>query len=394
MTRSTIFPQRRPARVSVVWLVLLVALGSRSASGTETSSSAEIEKDGIYARVAGPLDLYNNQSNEVIQSFSLKGVYQGQYWGVNAREGNASGWENRRIYLGAGAEFFHQLNVQVRVKIGETFDPVYDGLHTAFLKWTPSQSVSLSLGRLSYFSFAGPEQSESSTRISTFERGLVVNQVMPQEIVGALLQGKQGRFSGHAGIVSGSTTKTFTDFAGGFGVLAGVSYDLPLFYERGSLNLEYVFNNGNSANNALKPYGNVVSLWYEGQAGPFGAGLQLVGADGLDDRPAVFGLTAMTTWLFARDVLRKGDAFQAVLRYQFDASNGDDGLQVQQRYEQEVVPNGSGDRYNAVYAGINYLIYSNRLKLMNGVEYSEMDSAHDRTVFSGWTFLTGVRLYF
>ncbi len=144
----------------------------------------------------------------------------------------------------------------------------------------------------------------------------------------------------------------------------------------------------------MKPHGNVVSLWYEGQAGPFGAGLELIGADGLDDRPAVFGLTAMTTWLFARDVLRKGDAFQAVLRYQFDASNGDNGLQVQQRYEQEVVPDGRGDRYNAVYAGIDYLIYGNHLKLMNGVEYSEMDSAHDRTVFSGWPFLTGVRLYF
>jgi phosphate-selective porin OprO and OprP len=213
--------------------------------------------------------------------------------------------------------------------------------------------------------------------------------------VGALLQGKQGRFSGHAGIVSGSTTETFTDFAGGFGVLAGVNYDLPLFYERGSLHLDYVFNNGNPSNNALKPYGNVISLWHEGQAGPFGAGLQLIGADGLDGRPTVFGLTALITWMFARDVLRTGDAFQAVLRYQFDISNGDNGLKVQQRYEQKVVPGGTGDHYHAVYAGINYLIYGHRLKLMNGVEYAVLrESAQNQDVFSGWTFLTGVRLYF
>jgi len=384
-----------PARVAVVGLVLLVALGGVSASGTEASSSAEIEKEGLYPFITDYAKLYHNPSNEVIQSFSLNGVYQGQYWGVNARQGDASGWENRRFYLGGGAEFFHQFNVQVKVKLGETFDPVYAGLHTAFLQWTPNQSVSLSLGRLAYFSFAGLEQGVASTRSSTFERGLVVNQVLPQEIVGALLEGKQGRFSGQAGIVSGSTTETFTDFAGGFGVLAGVSYDLPLFYERGSLHLDYVFNNGNPSNNALKPYDHVVTLWHEGQIGPFGVGLELIGGHGLDGRPAVFGLTVMPTWVFAKDVIRTGDAFQAVLRYQFDFSNGDYGLKVQQRYEQEVVPNGRGDHYHAVYAGINYLIYGHRLKLMNGVEYSVMrDSAHDRDAYNGWTFLTGVRLYF
>jgi phosphate-selective porin OprO/OprP len=48
-----------------------------------------------------------------------------------------------------------------------------------------------------------------------------------------------------------------------------------------------------------------------------------------------------------------------------------------------------------VYVGINYLIYGQRLKLMNGVEYSVMhDSANDGGAFNGWTFLTGVRLYF
>ena len=382
-------------RVPVACLALLVAVGRVGASGAEASAWAEIEKDGVYPFITDYAKLYQNQSNEVIQAFSINGVYQGQYWGVNAMHGNASGWENRRFYLGGGAEFFHHFNAQVLVKLGETFDPVYAGLHTAFLEWTPNPSVSLSLGRLSYFSFAEPEKSTASTRSSTFERGLVVNQVMPQEIVVALLQGKQGRFSGHAGIMSGSTTETFTDFAGGFGVLAGVSYDLPLFYERGRLNLDYVFNNGNPSNNALKPYDHVVSLWHEGQTGPFGVGLQLIGADGLGARPAVFGLTVQGTWVFARDVLRKGDAFQAVLRYQFDVSNGDNGLQVQQRYEQEVVPGGTGDHYNAVYAGINYLIYGNRLKLMNGVEYSVMrDSADDRDVYNGWTFLTGVRLYF
>ena len=376
-------------------LVLLATLGRLGASGAEIPDWTQIEKTGLYPLVTAPLALYHNESNDVIQAFAINGVYQGQYWTVDAKQGNASGWENRRIYIGAGAEFLHQFYVQAMVKIGETFDPVYDGLHTAFLKWTPNQSISLSLGRLDYFSFAGPEQGASSTRISTFERGLLVNQLGPTEIVGALLQGNQGRFSGNVGIVSGSTTENFTDFAGGFGVLAGVSYDLPLFYQKGSLNLDYVYNNGNPANNALKPYNQVISLWHQGQVGPFRAGLQLIGGHGLGGRPAVFGVTAQAVWMFAEDLLRKGDAFQAVLRYQFALSNGDNGLNLQQRYEQEVVPGGTGDHYEAIYGGLNYLIYGNRLKLMNGFEYSIMhNSANAVEVFNGWTFITGVRLYF
>jgi hypothetical protein len=59
------------------------------------------------------------------------------------------------------------------------------------------------------------------------------------------------------------------------------------------------------------------------------------------------------------------------------------------------VPAGFDDRYQAVYAGINYLIFGNRLKLMAGAEHSEMlDSAHDGGEFSGWTCLAGVRVYF
>ena len=388
-------PQRHPSRVAVACLALLAAAGRVGASAAEVPDWTEIEKNGLYPFITAPFGLYHNESNEVMQALAINGVYQGQYWAVNARQGDASGWENRRMYIGGSAEFLHQLDVSVMVKLGETFDPVYDGLHTAFLKWTPEQSVSLSLGRLDYFSFAGPDQGAASTRISTFEQSLLVNQLAPTEIVGALLQGKQGRFSGNVGVVSGSTTENFTDFAGGFGVLAGVSYDLPLFYKTGSLNLDYVFNNGNPSNNALKPYDQVLTLWHQGRAGPLGVGLQLIGAHGLGTRPAVFGVTAQSAWLFAKDVLRKGDAFQAVLRYQYAVSDGDNGLNLQQRYEQEVVPGGVGNAYNAVYVGLNYLIHGNQLKLMSGVEYSVMkDSALGQDSFNGWTFITGVRLYF
>ena len=106
-------------------------------------------------------------------------------------------------------------------------------------------------------------------------------------------------------------------------------------------------------------------------------------------------MTVLPTYVFWKDLLRKGDALQAVLRYQYAVSDGDNGLQLQSRYEQEVVPGGLGNAYHAVYAGINYLIFGDRLKLMNGVEYSVMkDSALGHDSFNGWTFFSGVRVYF
>jgi hypothetical protein len=123
--------------------------------------------------------------------------------------------------------------------------------------------------------------------------------------------------------------------------------------------------------------------------------VDLTWAHGLDARPAVLGVTVMPTYVLAKNLIRKGDALEAVLRYQFAVSDGDKGLQLQSRYEGEVVPNGPGNRYQAVYAGINYLVFGNRLKLMNGVEYSVMhDSAKDSDTFNGWTYFAAVRLFF
>ena len=125
----------------------------------------------------------------------------------------------------------------------------------------------------------------------TFERGQLANQLWPGEVVGAAAQGQSADFSYHAGVFSGSIDQEFTTFAGGFGAVAGLGYALPLFYENGSLHLDYLYNNGNPSNDAFEPYDHVVSLWHQGQKGPFGLGVDLTFGHGLDARPAVFGVT-------------------------------------------------------------------------------------------------------
>jgi phosphate-selective porin OprO/OprP len=375
-------------------LLLIAAAQARAVDVEPPTFWERIQEKGIYERIWEKLTFYENETNDVIQSLSLVGRYQGQYWSVNSGQGNASGWENRRVFLGAEAELFRQFTLQVQLRISEDFQPFYEGLYQALVEWSPSESFTMSLGRVDFL-FAGLERSIGSSRMPTIERGLVVNQVMPGEVVGAVVEGSPGKFSYRAGVVSGSINDEFTDFKGGVGLFAGAGYKLPLFYETGNIHLDYLFNDGNPSNNALEPYDHVISLWHQGNAGPFGLGLDLTLAHGLNSRPAVFGATLLPTWVIATNVFRKGDTLQAVLRYQFAISDGDNGLQLQPRYEQEVVPGGAGDRYQAAYGGINYLLYGDRLKLMTGVEYSTMhDSAHDGGEFNGWSYLAAVRVFF
>ena len=79
VTVNTLLPKPQPSRVVISGIALAVALGRVRAGDAATSAWAEIEKYGTYPFVTDHLALYDNQTNDVIQSFSLKGVYQGQY---------------------------------------------------------------------------------------------------------------------------------------------------------------------------------------------------------------------------------------------------------------------------------------------------------------------------
>jgi len=381
-------------RFSIGGLTALAFLQANAQEKEPVTFWQQLQAKGVYERLWEATRLYESTNNPVMQRLSLVGRYQGQFWSVNAQPGSASGWENRRFYAGAEAVLFHQFTCQVQMKFGETFDPVYDGLYQAFGKWSPSENFSLRAGRMDFL-FAGLERTVSSGKIVTFERGQLSNQLWPGQVVGVTGSARTGDFSCHLGMFSGSIEQEFTTFAGGFAAVAGLGYELPLFYETGSLHLDYLFNNGNPANNALEPYDHSIALWHQGQSGPFGLGLELTWAHGLDARPAVFGVTILPTYVFAENLLRPGDALRAVVRGQFSISDGNNGLQLQPRYEQEIVPDGFGNQYQAIYIGIDYLLYGDRFKLMTGAEYSVMrDAANDGGAFAGWTYFSGVRVQF
>ena len=347
-----------------------------------------------YDKIWDALVFYENPDHPTIQSFSLIGRYHGQYWSVNADQGDAADWENRRKIIGFSSKWFQNFTVQAQMFLQTDGGSLYGGLYEAFIKWSPSDTdMSLSVGRLDYL-FTGFERSRSSKRIKTIERGLLVNQIMPAEVVGAHLKGKKGRFSYHAGIFSGSIEEEFSDFEAGSATVIGAAYETNLFYESGSLHLDYLHAPNERDSNAFRPYRHVVSLWHRGKSGRLDMGIDLTVAQPLETGGHVFGLTIEPTWLLVNEVFGNNDPLELVLRYQYADSSRDNSLFLQRRYEQKVTT-GEGDRYQALYTGLSYFLYGDKLKLMAGGEYAHMkDAANDGGRYKGWTWFGAVRLYF
>lgn len=355
---------------------------------------ARAQDSNIYDRIWAVPVLYKNADNSSIQSFSLIGRYHGQYWSVRADQGNNADWENRRKIVGFSSRWFQNFTVQAQMFLKTDGGSLYGGLYEGYIQWeSPESDFSISAGRLDYL-FTGYERSESSKRINAIERGLLVNQIMPAEVVGTHLEGKKGRFSYHAGWFSRSIEEEFDDFESGSAAVVGGGYDTRLFYEKGRLHLDYLYNPGGSEGNAFRPYEHVISLWHRGEKGRLGMAVDLTYAAPLESNGHVIGLTLEPTWILLNEVFGSNDSLQLAFRYQYADSNEDNGLGLQRRYEQKVT-GGEGDHYQAFYTGLNYFLYGHKLKLMAGGEYARMkDRAGDGGEYRGWTWFGAVRLYF
>ncbi|MEN8189268.1 MAG: porin [Thermodesulfobacteriota bacterium] len=389
-------------KIITIGFLLPVLLQAQESSGGEHGGSEQPGSPPAFSSAWQAAHLYEDRENPSVHSFSLVGRYHGQYWITDSGEDQSEDWENRRFYIGFKAGIFENFILELQASVNDDFDPVYKGLYDAFVQWQETGGdLAISVGRLDYV-YSGMERSTSSKKIKTMERSLLVNHLMPGEVIGLYVSGKKSDFSYQAGLFSGSIEDEFTDFEGGFGALAGLGYKLPLWYEKGKLRVEYLYNDGNEHNSAFKPYEHIVSLWHEGEVGPLAVGIDLTAAAGVDEVSDVAGLTILPSYTIGHNLLLGGDSLQLALRYHYASSCDDYGLSFNKRYERPVT-SGKGDSYHSFYSGLNYYIYEQKLKLMAGVEYFSMDGVADpdeelqdqeQKSVDGWSFITGLRFYF
>ncbi len=339
--------------------------------------------------------LYKNDANPILQEFKLRGRYQGQYHWLDSDEGDAHDWEHRRSRFGFDAKLFEKkIEIRLDAQSSPEFDPFYDRLVDAYIKWKPTDSFSVTAGRqkpqIGYYDWL-----QSTNAQPTFERSQIFNQLRVDRATGLVAEGNYGAWTWQAGAYSNDIDREFGGLDGGWSYGAGIGYSFSESwgFDKADWRLDWLHSDhDNSTDSVLNRYENLLSttLWI--QSGGWNVVTEAFYATGGEERDGdVFGLFVQPTY----DVIPK--KLQLVGRLTWTTGDGADSVIAQSRYEREapaLTAGGRGDSYFAAYLGLQHFIHGDKLKLLAGAEYAHLDGGGNGGDFQGVTFLTGLRLSF
>jgi phosphate-selective porin OprO and OprP len=371
-------------------------------------ATTEFVEPTTFDKIWGYASLYKDDMNPILQEFKLRGRYHGQYYDVDADQGSSSHWEDRRSRFGFDAKLFEKkLEARVDFQSNDGFDDFYDGLVDAYLRWKPNSSISITAGKTKPL-IGQYDWLESTNSQPTFERSQIFNQLGINRATALTAEGTYEEFSWRAGIYSNDTPSNTVDpitkvASGSFGdgefgdLNGGVSYSLGAGYdfkhlvnlEKADFKLDWLHSDRETGDLVLNKYDDILSstIWLkEGYGAVVFESYFASGGDGTNSD--VFGFFIQPTY----DIIPK--KLQLVGRYSYAHSEGPLGVVGQSRYERkEATGGGLGDTYHALYGGLQYFVYGDKLKLMAGAEWARIENEAGDT-YDGVTLLSGIRLSF
>jgi phosphate-selective porin OprO/OprP len=380
-------------------------------------------------------NLYKDDANPILQEFSLQGRLQLQtiYGEAGGDSFNTSDYkdagndesvwgndiEARRARFGFKSKWFQnwkldgQINVDLDGKDGaDSSDKnYYKDLYDLFVTYGPSETFNVSAGKTK--TRFTREQEISSNNILTIERSLLANTMFPGELTGIWTNGKgvQEYWLYELGVYGSDRVREFSEFDQGAIVLGKVGYDYSsqAGLDSAVASIHYMHNTepgfrelkeDNFTPSASPLFTDSIALTNDINHGRYGLTTEVLYGFGYDgvyeqsgklvtDKPQsdVFGITIIPSYFIA-------DGLQVVGRLQIATSEDGDGLQVPSRYERLAYgatgDDEKGNTYVSTYLGLNYYIHGHKLKLMNGIEYSDMGGGD----YDGYTLMSGLRFSF
>ncbi len=428
----------RPALLATSLLGCLTAHAGSEPAATEapapTSTATglllgKFSGDSAYDKIWSAFTLYKDDSNPILQEFSLQGRLQVQYADgdsgghfdiddfKNGSEKNAQTvwgdhFEARRARLGFKSKWFQNWKFEGQIDVDTTdgFDDFYLDIYDLYLTYAHSDALNVTVGKTKVK--LGREQEISSKEILTFERSLVSNLFFPGELTGAMVNGKgiQDYWLYELGVYSSDRTREFSSFDQGAVILGKIGYDFSsqAHLDSAVASFQYLHNtepgfqqeelDDNFFSSASPAFTDSIGLNADIVQGRFGLTADVLygfgyegnseqkGASAAIDQSNVFGISLIPSYFIA-------DGLQLVGRLQCATSADADGLSLPGRYE-KWSPSGAtdskGNTYASAYVGLNYYLYGHKLKLMNGLEYSHLGGGD----YDGYTFLSGLRFSF
>jgi len=312
--------------------------------------------------------LYKNKDNPIMQELWFLGRYHGQSFDADGNVGESDGWENRRFRIGSQARFFEKLTLHAQMVSGFDMDPFYNGFTELWSQWAFDDRFLVTIGQQKHrFTH---DRNVSSRYLNTLERGMLLNMFNADYTPAVTIAGNSDKFAYYTGVFSNATSAdildSFTHYDSGYSLLASGTWDVKdtLNTDEAFWNICYLYSDANSNATNLNRYKDGVST---ALILTKGAG-SLVSEALLGTRSAdgdAFGINIQPGWFFT-------DKLQLATRYQLAVADENDGLLAQRRYDRTAGLT-TGDLYQAGYAGFNYYLAGHRIKLMNGIEYADMN---------------------
>lgn len=337
--------------------------------------------------------VYQGSEGEFFQAIAATGMIQYQVAGVRSNYDSIRESEFRRFRFGGKIEFADHFLFSGSANFDpEEADPFYDSLSTVYIAWSPHGNDEKSLRK--FHVAAGKlkpqftrEYSTSAKRIRTFERSLLVNQLAPAKATGIWVEGERERWSYVVSVFSGDDEDEFSRFENGALFLGKLGYEMP---NEVSVGLDLIV--AGEDQEITEPIDYALSLSTEWnldyESGPVSLVTDLIFADGRNSADGdQWGLVLLGGYQLTEQL-------ELVARYHLASSSADDRLRSQRQYEREAAPRAAqlGDFYQSGWLGLNYYLIEHQLKLMGGIEYSSLKGAGPG--FDGWSWFTGVRMYF
>ena len=331
---------------------------------------------------------YDAADNPVVQRVLFSGRFQEDYARVSDDGETHSEWNVRRMRLGLRTTLFRDFTLHAEADFNpQEREPFYTKLTDAYLKWSRSGELAVTVGKHSApFTLDG---ATSSKELLTIDRSNLANNMwFPSEYMpGVSASGAASSWIYHLGVYSaGAQNREFGEFDGGVFALAVLGYDVgeSLGVDQALVRGSFVYQDPDPNNTFTRQLETVTSLNVDLEDGKWGVRADVTSASGYLGQSDMWGTMVMP---FV-DVTPK---LQLVGRHTYLTSTDPNGVRLA-RYESQLV-SGRGDAYSEIYVGANYYFYGHKLKLQSGLEWADMsDVADDGGAYSGVAVTVGLRV--
>jgi len=329
-----------------------------------------------------------------IRKVALKGRYQGQYVDTSDLVDGDRFWEHRRFRTGVVIDMAHNLtfNNVWNMDTSRSFDGdrFFDNIDTMFLQWKPSSDFYIIVGKDK--PKITREYTTSSSRILSFERSTLVNNVTSEKSWGTAVGFNALGLNHEVGVWANTFDDQvrFTHFSGGGMLTYRANYDIT---EATTLFFDYQYNNNSAmlgrsafADAAGSPWQHLFAIGSESKWGNLGLVTDLIVASDGPNAQQRFG---NDTWgVVIMPYYDITDKLQLVLKYAYMDEGRIDRPQRNSGFRPWV------DNYHTFYAGLTYRICGDKLKLMGGYEYATGDVQFTGADYKADSWLVGVRMDF